>query len=58
MTPGGIPETKVNKDGHLEIFEPYESGDEDYAKHTVGAAAAASRGNHTNPKTAAQSTKT
>ena len=53
MTPGGIPETKVNKDGHLEIFEPYESGDEDCGKQT-----AASRGYHLNPKAAAQSTKT
>ena len=28
-TPGGIPETKLNKEGYLEIFESYESGSED-----------------------------
>ena len=26
-TPGGIPQTKVNEEGMLEIFEAYESDD-------------------------------
>ena len=26
-TAGGIPETKVNEEGMLEIFEPYDSDD-------------------------------